>query len=74
MSDRNINCSRCKTHLGTIRDAKLKKGMAHMCGDCNTALAALEMSHKMSQDKAYDHTDMFGDVFGDIFGDKKWKK
>lgn len=62
MADREIHCTRCRTYLGTIRDAKLKKGMTHLCGNCDTAFKAVEMMHK---NKTNDSP--FGDMFGDIF-------
>ena len=34
---RKIYCSECKAYLGEIRDAKLKKGMAHLCSKCESA-------------------------------------
>jgi len=55
--------------LGEVRDAKLKKGMSHICGDCLTKYQALEMAHKMGKDESPygKYGDMFGDMFGDIF-------
>ena len=34
---RKIHCSECKTHLGEIKDARLKKGIAYLCAKCETA-------------------------------------
>jgi len=70
---REIRCFRCTTYLGEVRDAKLKKGMNHICGDCTTALQALEMSHRMDDGKST-YGNIFGDVFSDIFGKGKFRK
>lgn len=64
---RAIECSRCHTYLGEIRDAQLKKGMVHMCDSCDTAYRSLEMAHKYAGDKVPE----FGELFGDIFGKKR---
>ena len=34
MSDRPIYCHHCGRYLGVIRDAKLRKGITHACGEC----------------------------------------
>jgi len=34
---KKIYCSECKTYLGVIRDAKLKKGMVYLCATCESA-------------------------------------
>lgn len=34
---RDIYCRQCHKFLGTIRDATLRKGIAHLCSDCNSA-------------------------------------
>lgn len=34
MSDRAIYCHKCRHYLGVIRDAKLRKGIVHVCGEC----------------------------------------
>ena len=35
MSDRAIYCGNCKTPLGVIRDARLKKGITYLCAGCS---------------------------------------
>ena len=35
--ERIIYCHKCGAYLGTIRDARLKKGMTFACGVCPTA-------------------------------------
>ena len=42
MSDRPIYCHRCGRYLGVIRDAKLRKGITHACGECVVTKDALE--------------------------------
>ena len=34
---KTIYCAQCKTYLGVIRDAKLKKGMVCLCAICESA-------------------------------------
>ena len=31
---KKISCSCCSKYLGEIRDARLRKGIYHLCGDC----------------------------------------
>jgi len=33
---RQINCSGCNANMGEIRDARLRKGIAFLCADCET--------------------------------------
>lgn len=35
---RKIHCAECTKYLGEIRDAKLMKGMAHLCPRCSGQL------------------------------------
>lgn len=48
MSAREIHCKKCRTYLGTIRDAILRKDMVCYCGKC--------VSDPVSE--------IFGDIFG----------
>lgn len=40
MSDRTINCAGCGAYLGIIRDARLMKGIVHLCPACEAKRAA----------------------------------
>jgi len=31
----DVYCVECDTHVGLIRDAKLRKGIVFLCGNCN---------------------------------------
>ena len=77
MLERIIHCHICKVYVGTIRDARLMKGLIFTCPTCH------ETTHKkddMFEDLLGDTTsntfgDLFGDIFstpfGDVFGKKK---
>lgn len=66
---REIECCRCHTYLGEIRDAKLKKGIVYMCDGCITAYRALELAHQTGAERS-PYGDLFNGAFGDIFGNK----
>ena len=52
MTSRKINCKSCKTYLGEIRDAKLKKGISYLCRSCeNKRKIAFSRSHMKGADK-----------------------
>ena len=66
--ERAIHCHKCKVYVGTIRDAKLMKGLKFVCPKCD------DLHRETNRD------DMFGDgftdllkdsMFGDIFGKYK---
>jgi hypothetical protein len=52
-----IFCSLCKKYLGEIRDAKLRKGIAFLCDECETKRIASGMRKKIDID------DFFGGIF-----------
>ena len=61
---RNIHCSECKTHLGEIRDGKLKKGISYLCSKCESAR---KLNKVVRQTKKRDNIDnIFSDILGDI--------
>jgi protein-arginine kinase activator protein McsA len=37
---REISCENCHKHLGEIRDARLAKGIKHLCADCYASMKA----------------------------------
>ena len=37
-------CLQCDTHVGRMRDAKLRKGIVFLCGSCNQDRIATEES------------------------------
>jgi hypothetical protein len=64
--NRDIFCYDCNTYVGTIRDAKLMKGLKFLCPNC----CPDEMEEPTESFKnVFD--DSFGDIFGSIFGGKK---
>lgn len=65
-TDRTINCHVCNKYIGTIRDAKLMKGIAHVCPACLDNLTHPKKSKNIFGDSP------FGDTFTDIFGDSDW--
>lgn len=59
MADREIFCSKCGTYVGTIRDAKLKKGLTFVCCEC---------SEKAKQKEESSFGNIFGENFDNMFG------
>lgn len=57
---RKIFCSECKTYLGEIRDAKLKKDMAHLCAKCESARRLMKTAMGTKDNPL---KDLFGDLF-----------
>jgi hypothetical protein len=51
-----IFCGICKKYLGEIRDAKLRKGIAFLCAECETKRIASGMRKKS------DIKDFFGGI------------
>lgn len=74
MTERIIHCHICRVYVGTIRDARLMKGVVFTCPNCQ------ETPKSKTDDMFGDTTsnpfgDLFGDTFstpfGDVFGQKK---
>ena len=59
---RKIYCSECKTPLGEVRDAKLKKGMVHLCSKCESARKLLKAAAGI-KGGSNPMADMFGGMF-----------
>jgi predicted SprT family Zn-dependent metalloprotease len=38
-----IYCAKCRKYLGEIRDAKLRKGTAYLCAECERDLKKVDM-------------------------------
>lgn len=64
MSDREISCCKCGKHVGTIRDAKLMKGLKFICPTCDVRSSSRE------DDISRYASSGFADIFGDIFNGK----
>jgi hypothetical protein len=62
MSDRDIFCDTCGNFVGTIRDAKLRKGLKFICPDCDCQDKTIDDFNSMGA---------FGDIFGNIISGKK---
>ena len=69
MADREINCEECHTYLGVIRDAKLKKGMVHICEKCNTKRLAAKAKERIDNAayKPYDPMEAIKDMMNGCF-------
>lgn len=70
--ERKIYCTNCNTYLGVIRDATLRKGIAHLCFGCECERTSI--THEPIYDdriKNYNKegVDLNG-LFGDLFGGK----
>lgn len=59
---RKIYCSECKTFLGEIRDAKLKKNMACLCSKCESARKLMKTAVGIKG-----NSNPLGDMFGGMF-------
>jgi|GEM_PF-1148648 len=51
MTTKIIHCKDCGTYLGEIRDAKLKKGMTFVCGDCTRERHIADMARDHQKEK-----------------------
>jgi RNase P subunit RPR2 len=56
---KDIFCANCKKPLGTIRDARLRKGIKFLCPECNTKRIASDMAKKPDMELK----DLFGGIF-----------
>lgn len=65
-----IRCTFCNKYLGEIRDAKLRKGMGHVCDTCIDSVKTQQASK--SFDDIYKQSNPLEDIFGGIFGNKKF--
>lgn len=54
-----IRCEGCRKFLGTIRDATLRKGIVHLCVDCETKRKAADLAMKT---KPTDNFERFMDM------------
>ena len=63
MEGRHISCAGCKTHLGWIRDATLKKGLVYFCKHCETRRVASDMKRRPVNDKY--EADLLTKLFGE---------
>jgi len=57
----NINCCICNLYLGEVRDATLRKNVAHICKDC---LQKVRSANKRKRNS----DDMLPPEFKSIFG------
>ncbi len=83
MSDRNIECNKCSTNLGVIRDARIRTDIEFSCGTCTNAQAykikqlELEVRKLKAIDRLRpdppqtDTSKMVDDLFGDIFSKRR---
>jgi len=55
-----IRCTECKTYLGDIEKAKLKKGMVYLCGKCESARKLMKTA-KIAASNPLD--DFLGGIF-----------
>ncbi len=62
MADRTIYCKSCNVYLGIIRDAKLRKGIVYLCGNCETKRLASDMMNKTKLPEN-DYMDIFKGMF-----------
>ncbi len=46
----DIYCIKCDTHVGLIRDAKLRKGIVFLCNTCNQTRIKAEQNHEDTTD------------------------
>lgn len=67
---RHIDCFRCGSYLGIIRDARLRKDAQHACGGCVTALKAADLAMK-TKPKMPPNEDFVEGFFGDLFGKRR---
>lgn len=65
---RNINCDNCRTDLGVIRDAKLRKDIVYHCTPCN--LSMKDMVQRFEATKSTLNNKSFGDMFFDSLDSK----
>jgi DNA-directed RNA polymerase subunit RPC12/RpoP len=68
MAERKIYCKECGRYVGTIKDAKLMKGLGFVCPHCNTKSDTPQSSWIDNMLKSVDSNGAFGEVFGDLFG------
>lgn len=53
--ERKIYCNGCRVYLGVIRDAKLRKGMVHLCKNCETKRVASDLASKTTPRNPFDN-------------------
>lgn len=73
ITERVIHCIVCKVYVGTIRDAKLMKGLTFVCPTC--AESKIQKNSDITEDYGEAFKQMFGnngfDAFlGDLFKKK----
>lgn len=60
-----IACKCCHKHMGTLRDAKIRKGMAVYCRECDERMQRmLKIATAAGAGKKYDVPDFMRGLFG----------
>lgn len=68
MTERRIICFQCKTHVGTIRDAKLKKGLNYIYSPYT-----LRLQEKVRDlERQAEMFESLGNMFGNGFSKGKY--
>lgn len=67
-----ISCKFCNKHLGEIRDAKLRKGISHICTECTGTVECLIAAKSFDKSGYKNPKDPLGDLFNGIFGGGKF--
>ena len=68
MMSQEIECKCCGKHMGTLRDAKIRKGMVVYCQECDERtqrmLRIAAMTGSVGEGKKYDVPDFMRGFFG----------
>ena len=68
MMSQEIECKCCGKHMGTLRDAKIHKGMVVYCQECDERtqrmLRIAAMTGSVGEGKKYDVPDFMRGLFG----------
>ncbi len=67
MPSRQIFCFNCRTYLGEIRDARLRKDINHACADCADRILRLKAATRLHNATKAHTGKAYGDVLKDLF-------
>lgn len=72
MADKEIKCEVCFIHLGVIRDARLRKGIVHLCQSCDNERKAERIYARHTAKKEDEYEYPGADLLNDFFGKKRY--